>query len=166
MFAGPEIVTWSLLSICAATDLLWGKVYNFVTIPFFFAGLIFHFYVGGISSLTDVGLAVGMATLLFFPLYLLRAMAAGDVKLLMAIGAWTSVHVVLQIAGISILFGAFVGLVALLKHRGVAGSAGSVVLHATQRGPSMQSLRMPFAPGFLCAFFIIRIAELRQWQLL
>lgn len=166
MSAGPEIAIWILLTICAATDLLWGKIFNIITLPFFFVGLGYQAFHGGLPAVSDGLLSVGVAVAVFFPLYLLRVMAAGDVKLLMATGAWASASVVLQIAGISILLGAAVGLVTLVRHQGVFGGVRSLRRHASGTNAPGQSLRMPFAPGFLCAYFIIRIAELRQWQLL
>jgi prepilin peptidase CpaA len=165
MSGGIEIVLWVLLGVAFVTDLLWGKIYNAVTFPFLLLGLAIRFGMGGWTTGVQSLLAVGTAFAVFFPLYLLKALAAGDVKLLMAFGAWCQPSAVVQVAISAILIGAMVGAYLLIRQKGLRQSTHSLAEHVRSFQPR-SSMRMPFAPSLLCAFFIVRIAELRQWHLI
>jgi len=167
MSGGYDIALWILLVLATLTDLRWGKIFNALTFPYFFAGLVFCFFRGGLDGNGGVGegfVAVGIAILLYFPLYFFKTLAAGDVKLLMAIAPWVGPKVVINIAAISILFGALVGITVLVRTVGLRGSAQSLKTHIKSLAP-MKSHRMPFAPAFLCAFLFLKIAESYQWSL-
>ncbi|PQV64913.1 prepilin peptidase CpaA [Abditibacterium utsteinense] len=75
------------LAICAYTDGTRAKIYNKVTFPAMLAGLLLHGIFGGAQSLiySALGLAVGFG-IQFVP-WMLGLAKAGDVKLLMAVGA-------------------------------------------------------------------------------
>jgi prepilin peptidase CpaA len=163
---GREIVLWALLAIASATDLIWGKVFNYVTLPACIAGVLVRWVLEGYSSASSAAVSVLIAFIIFFPLYRLRVMGAADVKCLMAIGAWSSTKLVLSIALISIVFGAIVGAFVLVRKVGFKGGALSVGKHLTLPGNSkLVSHRMPFAPAFLCAFVCLKIASFYHWTL-
>lgn len=84
----PTIVVILATSIGAVTDVWKFRVYNLLTFPLFFAGLIYHLVVGGWSGLGQsmVGALFGFGVLIV-P-HLLGLMGAGDVKLMAGIGAW------------------------------------------------------------------------------
>lgn len=159
-----EIALLFLLVVAFATDLLWGKIYNALTLPFLLLGLAYRFGFEGSSAGIDSLTAITAAFILFFPFYVLKTLAAGDVKLLMAFGAWTRAAAVVQVGLFSIVIGAVVGLYIMIRRRGLKESAQSLADHVSSRTPKA-SFRMPFAPGILCAFLIFRIAELHQWNL-
>jgi prepilin peptidase CpaA len=150
MSGGYEVVLWVLLIVASATDLLWGKIYNHLTLSSIAAGMIARFYFGGVSSLTESLIGTAVAFTLFFPLYYLKVFAAGDVKLLMAVGTWSNYQFVLRLSLIAILFGAVIGFLVVLKKR---------------QAEKKQLTRMPFGPAFLCSFLFLKIAELKGWSL-
>jgi len=164
MSGGFEIAVWVLLGSALVTDLLWGKIYNYVTFPFLLIGLISRFSLGGWDAGRESLWAVAAAMAIYFPLYLIRTLAAGDVKLLMAFGAWSTPQAVIQVGIFSILIGAVVGAFLMWRQKGLKDSAQSLLEHVRTSRPRT-SMRIPFAPGMLCAFLVFRIAELRQWQL-
>ena len=43
MSEGFEIAVWILLGSALVTDLLWGKIYNYVTFPFLLIGIFCRF---------------------------------------------------------------------------------------------------------------------------
>ncbi len=159
-----EIGVWCLLILASITDILWGKVYNALTFPFLFAGLLLHFFSSGVVQAGTSLLAIGTAFAVFFPLYFAKIMAAGDVKLLMAAGAWLDPESVLRIAGVSIVLGAVVGLIIMVARKGIVGATKSLSEHLSP-SEKKQSTRVPFAPAFLCAFSILKIAESRGWSI-
>lgn len=164
MSTGFELVLWALLIAATFTDLVWGKVFNFLTLPFLLAGVAVRFFAFGSSAGIESLCAVLVAFVAFFPLYALKTWAAADVKLLMAVAAWTDFKFILQLGFISIFVGAFVGLIILLRKKGLGGSTQSVVEHLNSATPK-KSLKIPFAPAFLCAFFLLKIAKMKGWDL-
>jgi prepilin peptidase CpaA len=82
-----DIVLAIFLAICAYTDGTKGKIYNKVTFPTALVGLLLHITFGGVSGLlwSLVGLGVGLG-IQWIP-FMLGLAKAGDVKLLMAVGA-------------------------------------------------------------------------------
>ena len=143
-----EIALWVLLVVASATDLLWGKVFNVVTFPFLVVGVLSRGYFEGLTALNGAVFSAAVAFAVFFPLYALKVFAAGDVKLLMAIGAWTQVSFVLQLGAFSILVGAIVGIFILFRQKGL------------KRGGT----RMPFAPAIFCGCLLLKIFEMKGWK--
>lgn len=158
MAGGYHIGLWALLLTAAICDLIWGKVFNWVNGLFLLGGLFTHFYLGGISALPSPLLSVAVAFTLFFPLYLIHAFAAGDVKLLMAIGAWSTPRTVIELGVTAIVVGSIVGLIVILKKKGLTESVKSIGQHF-RLAKSENGVRIPFAPAFLCALFILQILE-------
>ncbi len=82
---------WAPIVVAAfacVTDLRTRKIPNVLTFGGAVAALVTHGVTNGFAGIgfSAAGWAVGLA--LFFPLFLLRGMGAGDVKLLAALGAW------------------------------------------------------------------------------
>ena len=78
-----------LLCVAMATDLLWRRIPNALTLPTVFFGVIYNASpapgaIGPAAALT--GILVGGALLLV--LYRMGGVGGGDVKLLAALGAW------------------------------------------------------------------------------
>ncbi len=158
---GDEIIVWVLLLAAVITDLRSGKIYNVLTLPFVFLGIVYRSYVGGPDDFTLALYGVGTAFLLFFPLYIVRVFGAGDVKLLMAVGAWTTSAFVIQLGLTAVVLGAVIGALVLLRNKGFKGFLES--LAAQLKPGTAKALHIPFAPAFLCAFLYMKIAEVYQW---
>ncbi len=156
MSLGLETVLWVLLVISTVTDLLSGKIYNLITFPALALGILVQVWVGGITILPSVLLAIGIAFALFFPLYFFKVLAAGDVKLLMAVAAWSDSSQILKLALVSIFIGGTVGLIILVTKKGVKESVSGMFTSQT---------RIAFAPAFLCAMMVIKIMEINGWQI-
>lgn len=106
----PAVVVSVFTLVSAATDARKLKIYNVVTFPLMFLGLAYHcwasylahdgnFWVGGLLS--AAGLAFGFFILLL-P-YVMGGMSAGDVKLMMAIGAWLGLPLTVYVVIVSFL---------------------------------------------------------------
>jgi prepilin peptidase CpaA len=93
------------------------RIPNLLTFPAAAIGLVAatvaHGGHGTISS--AAGFLVGLA--LFFPLFALRGLGGGDVKLMGALGAWLGTSVVLGVAFYTTLAGGALALALLARHR-------------------------------------------------
>lgn len=99
---------WVALAVgltASVTDLRHRRIPNALTFGAAAVALGFHAATGGLSGagISVAGWAAGVA--LFFPLFALGGMGAGDVKLLAALGAWLGPYQALWIA----LYGSIAG---------------------------------------------------------
>lgn len=109
-------VTFALLA--AVIDFRRFRVPNALTFPLCAAGLVFHFFMGGLAGLQHSagGILVGFLALVLF--YLLAFMGAGDVKLMAAIGAWVGGTYALYVFCVAGLAAGVFSIVALAcQHR-------------------------------------------------
>ena len=111
-----NISVGTLLTLACFTDLRTRRIPNVLTLTAAVAALVYHFATGGWSGAgwSVAGLAVGI--LLFFPMFALRGMGAGDVKLLGAVGAWLGVGQVATVALASSIAGGVIAVVVALAH--------------------------------------------------
>jgi prepilin peptidase CpaA len=74
--------------VACGTDLAWRRIPNVLTFGSALGGIAWHAWADGLAGAgwALAGWVVGCSVLL--PLYLLRSLGAGDVKLLAAFGAW------------------------------------------------------------------------------
>jgi prepilin peptidase CpaA len=110
-----------LAAIACWTDLRTRRIPNVLTFGAAGVGLAFHAFFSGSGPLTALaGWITGV--LLFSPLFLLRGMGAGDLKLLGALGAWLGPLMAVRIGLWSALAGGVLALIVALAH-GYAGQA-------------------------------------------
>lgn len=110
-----------LASIACWTDLRTRRIPNVLTFGAAGAGLVFHGFFSGSGPMTALaGWLTGV--LLFSPLFLLRGMGAGDLKLLGAFGAWLGPVMVVWIGLWSAVAGGVLGVAVALGH-GYLGQA-------------------------------------------
>ena len=146
------------LGICAAViDWRTRRVPNALTLGASAVGLAFAIADRGASGLgwSLGGWAVGL--LVFLPLFALRALGGGDVKLLAAFGAWLGPERVLWVAVYGAIAGGVLAVPFLLWRRRVGATVAnlsSLLLHFRIMGlkphptvtlDNRESLRMPYA---------------------
>jgi prepilin peptidase CpaA len=100
-----SIAVLALGAAAAAIDSTTRRIPNALTLASAVAGVVFAAVTGGLHGLgwSLAGWVVGL--LLFLPLFALRAMGGGDVKLLAAFGAWLGPALVCWVA----VYGAIAG---------------------------------------------------------
>lgn len=151
--AAREILLLAALVIAAYTDLAWGKVYNWTTLPAIVAGLMLGYVLGGVGSLAqtvpsaaavaaaggdtrgfcllDSVLGVVLAGGIFGVFFLYGAFGAADVKLACAIGALKGWYFAVLAIGASALVGGVLALGVLIwkgqLRRGLRDSLVAVV---------------------------------------
>ena len=176
-------VLFVLLAISVITDIRRRRIPNMLVLVGLGLGLVFQFALpsgggllhpdgGAIGLLAALaGIAVGFATL--FPLYLLRAMGAGDVKLMMMVGAFLGPQQTFGAVVLTFAAGGVLALLMALWQRSFAQLASnlrfmlttSMVRMAGGDSPRFEPLaqtagRMPYAvaiaAGTLLQFTLVR----------
>jgi prepilin peptidase CpaA len=87
MALASQIVLIALVFTAGVYDIKWRRIPNWLVLAGLVLGLALNTFLFEWAGLKASLLGIGFATLIYFPLYLLRGMGAGDVKLMMAIGA-------------------------------------------------------------------------------
>lgn len=114
MIALDIIVLW-LVAQAAVTDLALRKIPNVLIISGLLIAAVLQAMAGSLAlwlSTWLAGLLAGFC--LFLPLYLLRAMAAGDVKLMAMVGAFVGPLTALHVALLAYLAGGVMAVLMLL----------------------------------------------------
>jgi prepilin peptidase CpaA len=123
------IAALAVASVACWTDIRTRRIPNALTFGAAGAGLAFHLLLTG-SVLTPLaGWITGV--LIFSPLFLLRGMGAGDLKLLGAFGAWLGPLMAVRVGLFSAVAGGILALVVALGHGYLAKVVGNVWLLLT-----------------------------------
>jgi prepilin peptidase CpaA len=105
-----------LVLLACVPDVRTRRIPNLLTFGAAASGLLFHLVVGGWTGLLTSAGGWALGAALFFPMFALRGMGAGDVKLLAAVGAWLGPFLVFWVALITSIAGGALGLVVALFH--------------------------------------------------
>jgi prepilin peptidase CpaA len=110
-----EVILICLVAQAAVTDLALRKIPNVLVLSGLLLALILHLLAGQHWAPVSQWLAGSLAGFfLFLPLYLLRGMAAGDVKLMAMVGAFVGPLAALQIGVLACLIGGVMAVLMLL----------------------------------------------------
>ena len=121
-------VTLAVLVIAAAVyDLRSRRIPNWLTFPALPVGIVLSALLRGSGGLTGALLGAALAFATYFCLFALRAMGAGDVKLMTAVGAFTGPYNWLIVFVFAAIVGGLLAL-ALLSTRGGLKNALANVL--------------------------------------
>jgi prepilin peptidase CpaA len=104
------IFVGTLLTLSCITDLRTRRIPNVLTLSGIGVALIFHLVTGGLTAAGWSLAGCLLGALLFFPMFALRGMGAGDVKLLAAVGAWLGPGQVVIVAFATSIAGGVLGV--------------------------------------------------------
>jgi len=99
---------WFALGVAGTAcvfDLRSGRIPNALTFSAALLALLFHVVAPQGQGVAYSAAGLGIGLLVFFPLFALGAMGAGDVKLMAALGAWVGWHPIVFVA----LYGSVAG---------------------------------------------------------
>ena len=105
-----------VLLLACISDLRTRRIPNALTFSAIAAALAFHAVTGGLSAAGWSLAGCLLGALLFFPMFALRGMGAGDVKLLAAVGAWLGPPQVAMAAIATSVAGGLIALAVALGH--------------------------------------------------
>lgn len=126
MLGKIEFIKYLILGVAAIallTDLFFGKIYNWITLPTAIGGILAGYYFQGWSGVGQASLGFGTGLLFYGWLFGLQVMGGGDVKLLMALGCWVGPEYTAEVAILGVLLGGAGAFVLL----GVTGRLGGFV---------------------------------------
>ena len=113
-FVGPCLI--AIVLTAAASDIQRRRIPNWLTFGAWLLACAANIYVHGFGTgivAWTLGWLTGLA--LFLPFYMLRGMAAGDVKLMAAVGAWLGAGMALRIALATFVLGGLWGLAVAIR---------------------------------------------------
>ena len=164
----PTII---VMVIASVIDLRTQRIPNWLVVPYLVIGLVFSGLQGGLSSLGNSFLGMGLAVLVMGVLYFLGGTGMGDVKLCSAAGIWLGPA---QMGFALVMMALAGGLLALAwaAHKGVLAQSldgagtlvGSLAKNGLQPHPELALKRvgahsMPYAPaiaiGTIFSFFVL-----------
>jgi prepilin peptidase CpaA len=123
MISNPElpiagrILLGSMVAVAAAYDMRYRRIPNWLVLIGIIIGLLWNtLFSQGVASFDAAGLGrsaagLGLGFALYFPLYLLRARGAGDVKLLAACGAIVGPSNCFWLFLLTAIFGGIIALI-------------------------------------------------------
>jgi prepilin peptidase CpaA len=114
-----QILLGILTMVAAGFDIRYRRIPNWLVLTGIVTGFVWNLYSSGWSGLGHAAAGLGLGFALYFPLYLLRARGAGDVKLLAAVGAITGPGNVLWIFLLTAILGGVIAMVILVLHKRV-----------------------------------------------
>ena len=119
-----QIAAVALVLVACIPDLRTRRIPNALTLGAAIVALAFHAATNGLAGLATSAGGWLLGAALFFPIFALRGMGGGDVKLLAAVGAWLGPAQVIWVALITSVAGGVLGLVVAAFH-GYLGKAVS-----------------------------------------
>ena len=110
------VVVMVIAVIAVVFDLRTRRIPNALTLGAALVGMAYATISGGSSGLVQAAAGWLLAAALFFPLFALGGMGAGDVKLLAALGAWLGPVDAIYLAIFASMAGGVVGVAVALYH--------------------------------------------------
>ena len=150
-------------SIALVTDLRTRRIPNWLTFATLIVGVVANIYINGAAGGAQAGLGalVGFGALI--PFYAVRAVGAGDVKLLAAIGALVGPAGLLPVAVYGGAVGGAMSLVLLAKHRRLTFTLQQVLV---MRGmPARSGIKAPYAVAIAGGVYLALVPGLSGFLL-
>lgn len=109
-----EATLAAMVLIAAFTDLKRREIPNWLTLGGIAAGLALNTSLAGLSGLKTAGAGLGLAALIFIPLFVMRWLGGGDVKIMGAIGALAGPQYMIVIFVFDAILGGIAALVLVI----------------------------------------------------
>jgi prepilin peptidase CpaA len=158
-----------LAALAAIWDLRTRRIPNWLVLAGLIAGFGLNGFLYGLAGLATAGLGMLVGFGVYFVLYLLHAMGAGDVKFMAAVGSLVGWREWFQIFLAAIIIGAVAGVILALSKgrlRRTFGNVGFIISEIAHFRPphvrredldvkSEKALRMPHGAAIAAGIFVI-----------
>ena len=132
----------SAASLAAVIDVWTRRIPNWLTFGTLVLGVVINAWLHGFGGALTAIAGAGLGAAILLPFYLLRAMGAGDVKLLAALGALLGPSALLSVAVYGALVGGAMSLVILLARGRLVAGVGEVFI--AHRLPHLSGATAPY----------------------
>lgn len=142
----------------AWTDLKDRRIGNWLLLSFFASGLILRVWFEATESIEPAMLRMGVVALVFLPVFLIRGMGGGDVKLFMLLAFLLEKDATLLMVTLSLIFGGVFGILEMIRLRCIRYF--SPLILRNERGGLQSTGRagipyaLPIAAGTFLSVFI------------
>jgi prepilin peptidase CpaA len=140
LLGAGQILLGLLVTIAAIFDIRFRRIPNWLVLAGIVAGFACNFWFFGASGLLRAAEGLGLGFALYFPLYLVRARGAGDVKLLAAVGCVTGPNNCLWIFFLTAVLGGLIALVILV----IRGRLRKTLFNVSWIVRDISQLRAPY----------------------
>ena len=145
---GIRITLIALVLVAGSYDLRFRRIPNWVSVSGIVSGFALNGFLLGMSGLKASVLGMLLALCIYVPLYALRGMGAGDVKLMAAVGAIAGPKQWFLIFVATALIGGLLGLTFVILKKRTLGTLQNlaVIFGELGRGrlPAMKDARLDF----------------------
>lgn len=124
--AAPIVLLLAVSLTAAVYDFRFRRIPNWLNLAGVLAGITVNTWISGLSGLKSSAAGLGLAFAVYIVLYLLRAMGAGDVKLMAALGAIAGPDAWIRIFLLACILGGVIAIILLLTKGRVATTLWNV----------------------------------------
>ena len=170
-----QVVLLLLVFAAAAWDIRFRRIPNWLSLAGVLLGIGLNSFLFGVPGFEMSLKGLGLASLIYLPLYFLRGIGAGDVKLMAAVGAMVGAQNWLVIFILTSVFGTFAALVVIARRGLVRRTFHNILLIvkslSARQAPyrqspeldvrSSQGTRLPHAVAIACGSLGFLVAAAR-----
>lgn len=109
-----EVALLLIVLTAAVSDIRSRSIPNWLTLGGIVAGLALNTYTTGLAGLKFSAIGFGVAALIFLPLFMIRFLGGGDVKLMAAVGACAGAANLFAIFIFDAIFGGIAALILII----------------------------------------------------
>jgi prepilin peptidase CpaA len=145
-----NVVLVGVLALASASDLRTRRIPNALTFPTVALGLVLGGIFFGVDGVRESAQGAGLGLGMLFPLFLLRWMGAGDVKLMAAVGALKGPEFVFFACLWAAVFGGAFALFGLIRSRRLGLAIAHLYysrIFAPTDGSFITAWRVPYGPA-------------------
>lgn len=117
----------SAASLAAVIDIWTRRIPNWVTFGTLLGGVLINAWLHGFGGAINALEGAGLGLALLLPFYVMRAIGAGDVKLLAAVGSLLGPQALVSVAIYGALVGGAISVVVLLRRRLLVRTLGDML---------------------------------------
>ena len=136
-----DVVLAALVMVAGVYDFRFRRIPNWLVLCGLIAGFALNAFLYEWAGLKGALLGMGLATLVYLPLYMVRGMGAGDVKLMAAVGAIVGPRDWIGIFILTAILGGLTAIVLILAK----GRVGKTIANLAIIFRQAAALRVPYA---------------------